>query len=410
MLLSWVQVALDLGCLTLLTVRTGGAGSPLLAFFVFHMVFASLLLSRPMAYAGAAVAVAMMPPALLLAGRWPTDRAGLLVLAGWAVTLFLTVYLANHITRSIRQQGQRLVRQNQRIRRMSRRLRVQQQQMVQHEKMAALGQMAAGVAHEISNPLASMSSLLQLMQRQPDRPRPEAIDKLHGQVQRINNIIRQMNAFSHPAESQPQAVSTARLLAEALEMVRFDRRLSQVEVRRQFAEEPAQQGPASVPAGGPAEPAVPARSRSIGTPPTDQVASADRADADSPQAGLPVGPAPIVYVQPHALQQVLINLVLNALDAMEDAPLRRLTLTARRADDWCLIEVADTGHGIAPEHMDRLFEPFFTTKPVGRGTGLGLAISYSLISKQGGRIEVRSTPGRGTTFILYLPPADHFQP
>jgi two-component system, NtrC family, sensor kinase len=80
-----------------------------------------------------------------------------------------------------------------------------------------------------------------------------------------------------------------------------------------------------------------------------------------------------------------------------------LTLRTHRRDGWCLVEVADNGHGVDPQHMPRLFEPFFTTKPVGQGTGLGLSISYSLMQRQGGSISVRSRTGEGTTFTLRVP-------
>jgi len=111
----------------------------------------------------------------------------------------------------------------------------------------------------------------------------------------------------------------------------------------------------------------------------------------------------VVSMSPQALQQVLVNLVINALDAMAATERPVLTLRTQRRDGWCVVEVTDNGHGIDPHHMPRLFEPFFTTKPVGKGTGLGLSISYSLTQRQGGSISVRSRTGDGTTFTLRLP-------
>jgi C4-dicarboxylate-specific signal transduction histidine kinase len=234
---------------------------------------------------------------------------------------------------------------------MSDQLHRQQQALAQHEKMVAMGQMAAGVTHEIANPLASMDSVLQLAQRRPERLTLETVRTLREQVQRINEIIRQMKAFAHPAEDNSSGVASVNAVVDqAIGMLRFDARLKRTEVRR---------------------------------------------DLDA--AG------PVVDMSPQALQQVLVNLIINALDATSAAAAPRLTVRTRQREQWCLIEVADNGHGVDAQHMPRLFEPFFTTKPVGKGTGLGLSISYSLMQRQGGSISVRSRSGEGATFTLRLP-------
>ena len=292
----------------------------------------------------------MVGGGLALNRLWPAELKAWLILAGWAVTLLLTVYLTNRITQSLRHQHRRLVRQNRRVSIMSRRLKAQQEAMIQHEKMVALGQMAAGVAHEIANPLASIDSLLELMQRHPDRDRPDRIATLREQTRRIKQIMQQMTAFAHPTHMRSRAVGVNDVVDAALEMVRYDQRIRPVEIERRFAPE-----------------------------------------------------ANDVQVESHAMEQVIINLVLNALDAMEGAREPRLILRTVRDGDWCLIEVSDNGRGIAPEHLSRLFEPFFTTKPVGKGTGLGLAISYSLARRLGGRIEVASEVGKGATFTVRWP-------
>jgi two-component system NtrC family sensor kinase len=110
-----------------------------------------------------------------------------------------------------------------------------------------------------------------------------------------------------------------------------------------------------------------------------------------------------IRMMPHAIEQVVINLVLNALDALEGQAQPRLIVRTRSNADHCLIEVSDNGSGIGPDDLERIFEPFFTTKPVGQGTGLGLSISYSLIEKHGGAMTVESTLGRGTSFTIRLP-------
>ena len=350
LLVAWAQLLLELTCLTLLSLWTGGLMSPVATFFVFHMVFASLLLPRRMAYAGAVAALLMFGLGLWLSHQAPTTRSQWLLLSGRATTLILTVYLTNHLTFALRRQRGRLIRQNRRIRQITHQLRRHQQAMVQHEKMVAMGQMAAGVAHEIANPLASMDCLLQLMQRKPEKLRPDAIATLREQIARISQIIYQMKAFAHPVELSKQTQALNEVVAQAVEMVRFDKRLKRVVIDLQLSAEVGE-----------------------------------------------------ILMIPQALQQVIINLIVNALDAVSDACEPRLIVRTERRPEQCLIEVSDNGQGIKPEHMDRLFEPFFTTKPVGKGTGLGLSISYILVQKQGGQITVRSQVGRGTTFTIRLP-------
>ena len=349
---TWGQLLLDFACLTLLCLWTGAMASPIAPFFVFHMIFASLLLTRRMAYTAAGLAIGMFCGGLLLSHEFPTARRDLLLLLARAVTLILTVYLANHMTSDLRRQQRRLARQNKKIRRISRQLRRQQDALVQHEKMVALGQMAAGVAHEITNPLASMDSVLQLVQRKPERLRPDVVETLREQAQRIERVIKQMKAFAHPVDSQVQTLPLNEIVDRAIAMVQYDKRVKQISIERRL----------------------------------------------SPDVGT-------VSIEPQALEQVLINLIINALDAVADVERPHVGVrTERSADGVIRIEIVDNGHGILPQHMRRLFEPFFTTKPVGQGTGLGLSISYSLMQRLGGGISARSTPGRETTFTVTLPP------
>ncbi len=350
MLLVWVQLLLDMACLTLLLVWTGGVRSPLSGYLVFHMVFSSLLLSQRKAFASAAAALLILVGGLLVAGQWPVILADRLSLLGLCTTLLLTVYLANHITRGLRGQRRRLLKQNRRIRAITDQLHRTQQAMVQHEKMVSLGQMAAGVAHEVANPLASMDSLLQLMLRKPERVKLESLSTLREQIERINQIVRQMKVFAHPVETELESHALNDVVESALGMITMDPRWRTVTLERRF----------------------------------------------DPNAGK-------LWLAPHVLSQVLVNLAMNALDAMEKTENAKLTISTSRRNEWFVIEITDNGLGIAKENLDRLFEPFFTTKPVGKGTGLGLSISYSLIQRQGGSISVRSQPGVSTTFTVRLP-------
>ena len=348
--LAVVQLALDLICLAFIIGWTNGIHSPVFALVVLHMVFSSLLFPRTWAYFSSAAAAAILVGALGLTGQLPTSTSDALSLAGLILTLVLTVMLTSRITRDLRRKRRRLLRQNRRVRALARSLQRHQRAIVRQEKMVALGQMATGVAHEITNPLASMDSLLQLAQRNPQRMNAEFVTKLRDQVARINATIHQMRSLAHPAPGDKQRVPLNELVAQAVEMARMDSRARRIGIEKELA----------------------------------------------PDVGL-------VEVQPQAILQVIINLLLNALDAMAEVESPRLAVRTRGVENRWVIEVTDNGCGIAPQHMNRVFEPFFTTKPVGKGTGLGLSISYNLIRRQNGQIDVTSTPGAGTTFSIHLP-------
>ena len=348
--LAWAQLLLDFAVLANLTVVTGGMLSPVRGFFVFHMVIASLLLPRILAYAGAAMAIVLLWTCLWATSSAPVSGEPISAFVGWGLMLLGTVWLANGLTRRLRAHRRKLIRQNKRIRKMARTLRRQQRAMVQQEKMAAAGRMAAGIAHEIANPLASMDSLLQLMERKPERVTPEGLATLREQNRRITGIVRRMTTFAHPGDGLWKDASVNEVVTKALDVLRFDQRMRRVTLEQKL------------------EPDMP--------------------------------PASII---PDALEQVIINIVVNALDALADVESPRLVVQTSRENPSCSITISDNGHGIRKEHRRHLFEPFFTTKPVGKGTGLGLSISYSLVRQQRGEIHVESEPGHGAKFIIRLP-------
>jgi two-component system, NtrC family, sensor kinase len=338
-----VQIALDLACLTLLALWTGGIESPLLGLFVLHMVFGSLLLPPAVSYGVAVAAVGMLLLGLIATGQWLESAGSALIAGGWTATLLLTVFLTSHITARLRREEAASHALNDELQR-------QQRVMVQQEKMAAMGTMAAGVAHEISSPIAAMDAALQLARRQPDRITADTIDTLRGQVERIARIVRELTTFAHPDGADWTNGSVSDVVRNAMDMIRFDDRFRRVAVRCECREDVGE-----------------------------------------------------VRLMPQALQQVVVNLVQNALDAVEDAAEPAVTVRTRREGDRAVIEVEDNGRGISPEHRDRVFEPFFTTKPLGKGTGLGLSISYKIVKQHHGCCRYASTPGRGTVFTVSLP-------
>jgi len=222
-------------------------------------------------------------------------------------------------------------------------------QMVEKEKMVAIGQMASGIAHEVGNPLSSISSIVQMLKR--GRPRgleADQLDLIETHIQRISATVRQLVSLARPAAARWEWVCVGRTLAEAVQLIGFDRRARNVEI--DFG---------------------------------------------------PLPSLPRTYAMRSELQQVFINLALNALDAMSDGG--KLTARAVKSKRDIVVTVEDTGCGIAPQMGRRVFEPFVSTKEPGHGTGLGLAVSYGIIQKHGGTIDFRSTNGQGTVFTVSLP-------
>ena len=231
-------------------------------------------------------------------------------------------------------------------------LREAQRQLVRSEKLAAIGQLTAGVAHEINNPIAVMQGNLDLMRAllgPTGNTVKTEIRLLDEQINRIRVIVTKLLQYARPGEfaGYVDELDTATLLHDTLPLVQHQARKSGVDIV-------------------------------FDTEATTRV----RVNRDE-------------------LQQVLVNLVVNALHAMPDGG--TLTLSTRDSVDppGARIDVRDSGHGIAPEHIGRVFDPFFTTKR-SEGTGLGLSVSLGLIERYGGTITVASTPGEGTCFSVHL--------
>lgn len=348
-----VQLMLDFVCLIVLTLRTGGVTSPVIFAFLPHMLFAALVqpLSRTLAIS--MLTIGSLAAGLWFSKQWPVGTAETLTALGWTGTLLLTIYLTHRVTHALYLLEEARVKQIERNEEMWTKLVSQQATLVQAEKMAAMGQMVAGIAHEITNPLASMDSVLQHMQRSPSTPKPTSVNTLRQQIQRILQIMRQFTTFSHPGRGVVQQVRLSDVIRSSLDMLAFNRSMRRVELVQRFQEH-------------------------------DDV----------------------LRLNPHAMQQVLTNMLINALDALADIESPRITIASSRRDDAWVIEISDNGVGIAPEHLPQIFDSFFTTKPVGKGTGLGLAICARLIREQGGKIDVSSTLGTGTTFTITLRPGE----
>ncbi|UTW05883.1 sensor histidine kinase [Pseudomonas benzenivorans] len=270
----------------------------------------------------------------------------------WMTLAFLLLYLAQRRNNQRLQAGirERLERE---VTLRTAELREAQEGLVHAAKMAALGQMSAAMAHEINQPLTAMQMQLGSLRLLLDSGRQddarEGLQRIDGLLQRMAKLTGHLKTF---ARKSPAGLSERLRLSEVLEQALLllapRLRNEQVELRREV------------------------------------------------DAGVQVLGDAI------RLEQVLLNLLHNALDAMAAVDKRVLSLTLRRDGDCCRLEVADSGGGIAREHLDQVFEPFFTTKPVGQGLGLGLAVSYGIVRELGGSLEAGNR-GDGALFSLRLP-------
>jgi two-component system, NtrC family, sensor kinase len=234
------------------------------------------------------------------------------------------------------------------------RLDTAQAQLLQSAKLAAVGELAASVAHEINNPLYAARNSLYLVEQDlpPDAPQRQFLEIAQGELGRIARIITRMRDFYRPTRAELEPTTINDVLMATLDLVQTHLRHGQVAVATDLADDLPQM-----------------------TAHTDQ------------------------------MRQVFLNLMLNACDAMPNGGTLRITSHARPASTDqpadIIVQIADTGIGIAPEHHAHLFEPFYTTKA--QGTGLGLAISAHIITQHSGQIEVASEVGVGTTFTVRLP-------
>lgn len=233
-------------------------------------------------------------------------------------------------------------------------LKATQAQLIQSEKLSAVGQFVAGVAHELNNPLTSVIGFSELLSQtdtnEKIRPHLQLIAK---SAHRCHKIVQSLLSFSRQHAPERRLIQLGSVVDDVLEIMAYDLRTSNVEIVRDIPD---------------------------GLPP--------------------------ILGDPHQLQQVFVNILGNARQALE--PFRRdgqIVIRARVDAGVMRLEFQDNGPGIRPENVSRIFDPFFTTKPVGKGTGLGLSLSYGLIQEHGGKIRVQSEPGYGAMFIIELPVA-----
>lgn len=229
------------------------------------------------------------------------------------------------------------------------------EQLIDAEKLASLGRMAAGVAHELNSPLTGILTFAHLVKERVPESNAEMHEDLNiiiEQANRCSKIIKGLLGFSRKGSTERLTINLNDLIENSVSIVRAQTKFCDISIN---------------------------------------------ADLDKS--------LPPVVADPNQIQQVIFNLYSNAADAVGERGTISISTRAIKADDrdYVEMEFSDTGPGIIPEHLTRIFEPFFTTKPVGKGTGLGLPVSYGIIKRHGGDILVKSKAGKGTTFLVRLP-------
>jgi PAS domain S-box-containing protein len=224
-----------------------------------------------------------------------------------------------------------------------------QQQLLTSEKLASIGLLSAGVAHEINTPLTGISSYIQILQKKlGDTHYTQILEKIEAQTERVSKIVKNLLNFArNPSDTAFHKVNIIDGLQEIISLI--DYKLKAMNIKPE----------------------------------------------------LNLQPVKLIWAQGERLQQVFINIILNAIDAMPHGGTLKIETSGTESE--VMIKIADTGTGIKQQHLPHIFDPFFTTKGIGKGTGLGLSISYAVIKEHEGRIAVESEAGQGSCFAIFIP-------
>ena len=354
-----IHIILDLLSLTALIHFSGGVENPFIFYFIFHLVIASIILSKRVSYVLAGLNTLLLSSLICLEyfeiiphnplNNFITEELyrnrfyifGVLFV--FTSTLFFSVYLATTITQTAREREADRKRM--------------EHQLIASEKMAAIGELAAGVAHEINNPLDGLLNCILRIQRNPNNipQTQEYLDLMEEAIHRIEATIGKLLDFSRPHELSLSAINLNDVVNETIGLIEYGASEKGIQIEKDFQES-----------------------------------------------------IPLIHGDKHLLEQVILNLSLNAITAMPDGGkleygTGELQLDPLLSKPGVYVSVIDTGVGIPESVKERIFEPFYTSQITEKGTGLGLTVSDRIIRQHKGIIEVESEQGQGTTFTVKLP-------
>lgn len=352
----FLQIAVDMAILTALLHYSGGITNPLALFYLFHAFIAALVLSVRAAVVVACASMMLLmvlgiaerqgwvahhPLSVGLFDLFAIEPLGLwLLVFAYSATLAFSIYFVSTVLARLKRQEKELVRLG--------------RHLALSEKLASVGTLAAGVSHEINNPIGVIKNKVKILRYRVEDGDEKGkllgeLDVVDKHVNRIAKITDGLLQFSRETPFELRLLDIGSLLREAADLVRVPYQTAQVELRVET------------------------------TVPADVV----------------------VKGSTNHLLQVLINILLNAKDASTEGSLVELSCSHTGLE--MVLQVRDHGQGIEPELLEKVFDPFFTTKDVDKGTGLGLAISHGIVERHHGRIEVESELERGTCFRIVLP-------
>jgi len=370
-----LQIGLDLLCLVFLIHYSGGIENPFVFFFVFHMILGSILLTGRDIWYQAIGAMSVLLLLLVLSyfkviGHYHLQGFGSPYLWNnvpyiWAgavsftSTIFMSVYMTNSIARSLGKREQELFFIKNQLENKSKELELanrellnKQHLLIQSEKLASLGKLSAGIAHELNNPLTGILSFSHFIKdscASQERVQHD-VDIVIRETERCKKIIKGLLDFARQSQPEKKEDDVIQVLRKTISLVEHHKDFKNIEIIKSFQ-----------------------------------------------------GDVPSIMFDKDQIQQVFMNLIVNAQESMQEGG--TLHVIAGLTKDGRSVEFLfrDTGTGISEEDLRRIFDPFFTTKE--KGTGLGLSVSMGIIENHGGTLEVLSSLGKGSMFIVKLPVA-----
>jgi signal transduction histidine kinase len=370
-----LQIGLDLLALVLLIHFSGGIENPFIFFFIFHVIMGSILLIGRDIWIQAGLALGIL--LLLLALSYfriithyrilgfGSDQLWTNVPYIWAgivafsATIFITVYMTNSISRSLRKRESELLFTKNQLEKKSRELEFLNQELIskqnlliQSEKMASLGKLSAGVAHELNSPMTGILSFAHFIKDScPNQQQLQHdIEVIIRETERCKKIVRSLLDFARQSKPEKKEDDVIQLLNRIISLIENHKDFKNIKIIREFDQK-----------------------------------------------------IPLIMFDKDQLQQVFMNLVINAQEAMPSGGTLYISAGVTQDGDYIEIKFLDTGTGIEKDNMGKIFDPYFTTKEM--GSGIGLSISLGIIESHGGKLEVVSSPGDGSTFIVKLPVA-----